>query len=218
MASGDVLLDASGNEILEADGDAQLSDGAGDSCCCNDPCSCATGTACNNCSPDCTPTVYRVVISGVTQTCCAGAGCPGSTGNGSAIGPDMNVTFDLPQTAACQWSLNQATRPFAVDGTVVYADCNCGLACTPTANPLDCDQDNLSIVLTKLASGKFSFAVTLNGVVNNLFSLGTSLSPFLAFTTTSVPCNAPFTMTNGGGGAATPCGGSGGTATFTPCP
>ena len=34
MAAGDAMLDASGNEILEADGDAQLSDGAGDDCCC----------------------------------------------------------------------------------------------------------------------------------------------------------------------------------------
>ncbi len=34
MSSGDRLLDASGNVILDASGNIQLSDGAGDSCCC----------------------------------------------------------------------------------------------------------------------------------------------------------------------------------------
>lgn len=34
MAAGDRLLDSSGNQILDASGNVQLSDGAGDSCCC----------------------------------------------------------------------------------------------------------------------------------------------------------------------------------------
>lgn len=218
MAAGDVLLDSDGNRILDDDGNEQLSDGSGDDCCCTDPCSCATGTTCNNCDPECTPTIYRVVISGVSQTCCAGAGCPGVTGNGSAIGPDINVTFDVTQTSACQWKLIQNSRPFAADGTAVFSDCACSVSCVPGANPLDCDQENFFAILTKLGTGKFSFAITMEGVVSALASTGTSLSPFTAFTGSSVPCNAPFTMTNGGGGAAAPCGGSGGSATFTPCP
>ena len=36
MAAGDILLDASGNRILDADGNVRLSDGVGDACCCDE--------------------------------------------------------------------------------------------------------------------------------------------------------------------------------------
>ena len=37
MAAGDILLDTSGNEILDADGNRQIDDGAGNGCCCGCP-------------------------------------------------------------------------------------------------------------------------------------------------------------------------------------
>ncbi len=90
MAAGDRLLDSDGNEILDSSGNVQLSDGAGDDCCCG---------GCPEC--DSTPSTITITLTIPITT------NPGLLDTETG---DVSGTYDLTYegSIACIWSITGA--------------------------------------------------------------------------------------------------------------
>ncbi len=159
MATGDRLLDTSGNVILDASGNVQLSDGAGDGCCCGGP-----STNCLLCSGTVHDNITLIASSVSVSTTCTAQGVFGpSVQAGSA---SFSGTFTLTRTADlsnCIWEYIESP------GTTITGTSYTGTLCTISPVSLD-----LLVRVTRSASSphvQIFIGMSKGGGLNGFFRL-----------------------------------------------
>jgi len=227
MAVGDRLLDADGNRILDADGNVMLDDDDGNACCC---CSCSvvSGTDCTYCPTGKTPLTARIVFSGITPVCAAGARCLVDPPDRGGVIVDGNFTVTATQSSACIWADAQLAAPFDGNPPTVYGECDCTILCTDFCNPVsgsNCDQEEFSVSLLKTGTNTFTLeSKTQSERCGNLKVIAVMFSGSVTLSNDDICCGS-FVIPNGTRiansdhtSANPPNAGVGGIATVTWCP
>lgn len=214
MAAGDRLLGPAGDVALDAAGNVMLSNGAGDTCCCQKPCQCTctdkstNALKCSHCTcdgsgVDCTPRRVLLTISGVTTVCHVIRTNTYHDANGAVVSGSQILTHD----GGCEWFFDE--DPGTTYNDRVFSGDLAADQDSPTCSGTP-DLQNLSIswsVLIENVSGTKYVRVWV-GADNDVFC---GRTPF-------IDCNRSYTIDNGTASCPTfTPGGIRGTATVVFC-